>query len=132
MSKPITPDRFDELAATPEGLRKLDEAGFAAITDMRKRICSDGSVEWNGDRRLHEGEAPPIFSHAPDAPDRWRWRGELMEAVLALGDWNIDIDPNRTYPYFCGHNELPCIWSDSLPLALGKAMAAANLLFEED
>lgn len=79
MCKLLTPARCDALFATAEGKRVLDAAVAVAMG-------------WDGPGRLRQwyhrrweprATPPPYASCAPDAPDRWRWRGEMIEALAA-------------------------------------------------
>ncbi|HUS92187.1 MAG TPA: hypothetical protein VM695_10080 [Phycisphaerae bacterium] len=71
-------------------------------------------------------DPPPYYTCPADAPDRWKWWGEMIEALVRRG-WEISINATET---ICGHEAIDAEAEAATPRALVRALCAAGRLFE--
>jgi len=117
----MTPERFKEIAASDP---KRADALVAEAMGWHKADGGWVRGEWHV-----FGNAPPPYLTAA-GPDRWKWWGELIEAVFAL-DFDVCMErDNLDAPreYCIAHYGYDAQVNDSLPLALGCALAAAGMI----
>ena len=128
-------------------MRTLTLDRFDALTPRQKDACVALAMGWEFDPDACHGEGrwrrfnadrvpleatwrpPPYVSHAPDAPDRWRWWGEMIEQVIANG-YSVEIGntiSGRRYAV-CRHATKPSQFAYDVAEALCRALCAAGKL----
>ena len=135
--KLLTPDRCDALFATDEGKRVLDAAVAEAMGWRRYEPGGhpDATFWRRGDDIYREGinertaDPPPYASAAADAPDRWRWWGEMIEALVECA-WAFGHSPD--FGEWFGREGDNIVSSPSIARALIKALAAAGKIKEPE
>ena len=123
----MTPERFREIAASdPE---RANAMVTTAMGWLPSRDCHGKLWCWERGRSEVSRSTPPPYLTAA-GPDRWKWWGELIEAVFAL-DFDVCMErDNLDAPreYCIAHYGYDAQVNDSLPLALGCALAAAGMI----
>ena len=131
----------------------LSLPAFEALTDEQKDACVALAMGWEFDPDACHGEGrwrrfnadrvpleatwrpPPYVSHAPDARDRWRWRGEMIEALCNVEGWaelSFEVPRHGGWLVTGPWTEGSAFNSkgDNLALALCRALCAAGKLEE--